>query len=276
MAIDWHTEETESDNISVNDGVLRYYADINLEVNDIEYIAESFAKTYDHNGNDSDVTAEIRILTLGHSVKFTFDSDGGFYFDQDDNELVIEIGVNSANFLASESDGVDLETSMSNYEDACQNALRAAFPYAEITFDAGIGQNERHYISNDKFADSVNNIIKVVYDGQDWLAKATVNYSIWVQASNSEMGEIDYFDGSSEGWSSPGEQKISGNDEDEAIEDFHRIVEDLRKLSEEWANATYGLVRQYGSKRGEIIFTDEPDRCRGRSVKDRTGLARSR
>ena len=86
MKINWTESRTEDSRISINDDVITNYADESdlPEQFSLREIAEAYAKTYDHNGNDETFTvAEIEDLDDGETRRFAFDGNGNFEWDTD-------------------------------------------------------------------------------------------------------------------------------------------------------------------------------------------------
>lgn len=86
MKIDWTECITGESRISINDDVTTSYADESdlPEQFSLREIAESYAKTYDHNGNDETFTvAEIEDLYDGETHRFAFNGNGDFEWDTD-------------------------------------------------------------------------------------------------------------------------------------------------------------------------------------------------
>lgn len=86
MKINWTESRTEDSRISINDDVITNYADESdlPEQFSLREIAETYAKTYDHNGNDETFTvAEIEDLDDGETHRFAFDGNGNFEWDTD-------------------------------------------------------------------------------------------------------------------------------------------------------------------------------------------------
>ena len=86
MKIDWTEISTEDSRISITDDVITSYADESdlPEQFSLREIAEAYAQTYDHNGNDETITvAEIEDLYDGETHRFAFDGGGNFEWDTD-------------------------------------------------------------------------------------------------------------------------------------------------------------------------------------------------
>lgn len=81
--INW-AEERSNASLSVNDGVITSYTSDLLDVRDMRDFAESYASTYDHNGNDYGwVVAKIENIANGAVVTFAFDGLGNFEWETD-------------------------------------------------------------------------------------------------------------------------------------------------------------------------------------------------
>lgn len=84
--INWTESRTDDSRISINDSVITSYADeSDLPDNfSLREIAEAYAKTYDHNGNDDTFSvAEIKDFYDGETRRFAFDGHGNFEWDAD-------------------------------------------------------------------------------------------------------------------------------------------------------------------------------------------------
>ena len=86
MKINWTESRDDTSRISINDDVITNYADEDdlPEGFTLRAVAEAYAKTYDHNGNDETFTvAEIEDLDDGETRRFAFDGHGNFEWDTD-------------------------------------------------------------------------------------------------------------------------------------------------------------------------------------------------
>jgi hypothetical protein len=72
MKISWTESKTEKSRISVDDGVITSYAADLPKQYTLRDIAQSYAITYDHNGGDEVVVAEIEDLEEGDTRRFSF------------------------------------------------------------------------------------------------------------------------------------------------------------------------------------------------------------
>jgi hypothetical protein len=84
MKITWTESRTEESRISVSDDVITNYAteDGLPEQFGLREIAEAYAGSYDHNGNDETFTvAEIEDLDDGETHRFAFNGNGNFEWD---------------------------------------------------------------------------------------------------------------------------------------------------------------------------------------------------
>jgi hypothetical protein len=84
MKINWTESRTEDARIFVNDDVITSYAteDDLPEQFGLREIAEVYAASYDHNGNEETFTvAEIEDLADGETHRFAFAANGNFEWD---------------------------------------------------------------------------------------------------------------------------------------------------------------------------------------------------
>lgn len=84
MKINWTESRDNTSRISISDDVITNYVDENdlPEGFTLLAVAEAYARTYDHNGNNETVTvAEIEDLDDGETYRFAFDGNGNFEWD---------------------------------------------------------------------------------------------------------------------------------------------------------------------------------------------------
>ena len=84
MKINWTESREDTSRISIDDGVITNYADdADLpEGFTLRAVAEAYARSYDHNGNDETfAVAEIEDLDDGETRRFAFDGNGNFEWD---------------------------------------------------------------------------------------------------------------------------------------------------------------------------------------------------
>lgn len=81
MKIDWNKDDDTNARLTINDGVMTSYVSEDQLPDEfsLREIAESYAKAYDHNGNDDGyVVAQIEDVTDNDCVTFAFDGRGNF------------------------------------------------------------------------------------------------------------------------------------------------------------------------------------------------------
>lgn len=89
MKIDWNKDSRKNARLSVSDDVITNYVSEN-QIPDEGFVmlevAQAYASTYDHNGNDDGyVVAEITDLDDGEERRFAFDGHGDFEWDTNRN-----------------------------------------------------------------------------------------------------------------------------------------------------------------------------------------------
>jgi hypothetical protein len=81
MKIDWNKDSHKNGRLAVNDGIVtNYVSEAQLpDEFDMRAVAEDYANTYDHNGNDDGyVAAQIEDIDDGETHSFAFDGHGNF------------------------------------------------------------------------------------------------------------------------------------------------------------------------------------------------------
>lgn len=86
----WDFGREHNHNVSVNDGVVTYYAEWDTDENDaidLQQVFNSFAATYDHNGERGVVEVEVENLITGETLTDEIECDLDEYDeDEDDDE----------------------------------------------------------------------------------------------------------------------------------------------------------------------------------------------
>lgn len=88
IKINWNRDSIENARLAVGDAVITNYvsADQLPAKFSLRSVAESYARTYDHNGDDDGyVVAEIEDLSDSDRHTFAFDGHGNFEWDTDRN-----------------------------------------------------------------------------------------------------------------------------------------------------------------------------------------------
>ena len=81
MKIEWNKDSHKNARLAINDGVMTNYVseDQLPESFDLREVAECYASTYDHNGNDDGyVVAQVEDMDDGETHLFAFDGHGNF------------------------------------------------------------------------------------------------------------------------------------------------------------------------------------------------------
>ena len=81
----WDTDRNEESNVSLNDGVVTYYAEWDTDENDaidLQQVFNAFAATYDHNGECGVVEVEVENLITGETLTDEIECD----LDEDDED----------------------------------------------------------------------------------------------------------------------------------------------------------------------------------------------
>lgn len=85
----WDTDRNEASNVSVNDGVVTYFAEWDTDENgaiDLRQVWNSFAATYDHNGERGVVEIEVENLITGETLTDEIECDLDEYDEDDEDE----------------------------------------------------------------------------------------------------------------------------------------------------------------------------------------------
>ena len=86
----WDTDCRENDNVSVNDGVVTYFAEWDTEGDeatiDLQQVFNAFAATYDHNGEREVVEVEVENLITGETLTDEIECDLDDADDDDDED----------------------------------------------------------------------------------------------------------------------------------------------------------------------------------------------
>jgi hypothetical protein len=89
--IDWNKDSHKNARLAINDGVMTSYVSEEqlAEKFSLHEIAEAYASTYDHSGeNDSYAVCKIEDTDDGEAHTFAFDGNGKFEWDTDRQFLV--------------------------------------------------------------------------------------------------------------------------------------------------------------------------------------------